>query len=83
MSPVHQQIEIERSLNMNILSNKDGIGLTAHDEELMEAIADAGKRVKFQGNTPEEQRELGRAAAGLLPSHIVKVRLSFTWRVHL
>jgi calmodulin len=72
MSPVHQQIEIERSLKMNVLSNKAGIGLTAHDEELMEAIADAGKRAKFQGNTMEEHRELARAAAGLLPSHIVK-----------
>jgi hypothetical protein len=72
MSPVHQQIEIERSLKMNVLSNKAGIGLTAEDEELMEAIADAGKRVKFQGNTPEEHRDLARAAAGLLPSHIVQ-----------
>jgi len=72
MSPVHQQIEIERSLKMNVLSNKDGLGLTAHDEELMEAIADAGKRVKFQGNTQEEHRELARAAAGLLPAHVVK-----------
>jgi hypothetical protein len=72
MSPVHQQIEIERSLRMNVLSNKSGIFLTAHDEELMEGIADAGKRAKFQGNNNDEHRELARASAGLLPSHIVK-----------
>jgi len=57
---------------MTVLSNTKGGSLTPHDEELMEEIANAGKRVKFQGNDPPEQRELGRAAAGLLPSHIVK-----------
>jgi len=78
VSPLHQQIEIERSLKMTVLCNTKGIGLAPKDEELMEEIANCGKRVKFQGNNAEEQRELARAAAGLLPVHVLR---SFKERV--
>lgn len=52
VSPIHQQIEIERSLKMNVLSNTKGVSLNAQDEDLMEEIANIGKRVKFQGAPP-------------------------------
>jgi len=72
MKDVYQEIEVERSLHMIVLLSKSGITLTHQDEDLLQNIRDAGMRVKFQGNNAEEQLEMGRGAAGLLPNNIIE-----------
>eukprot|EP01128_Nolandella_sp_AFSM9_P007804 TRINITY_DN4394_c0_g1_i1.p1 TRINITY_DN4394_c0_g1~~TRINITY_DN4394_c0_g1_i1.p1 ORF type:complete len:648 (+),score=136.69 TRINITY_DN4394_c0_g1_i1:88-1944(+) len=78
MSPVYQQIEIERSMRMNVLKSNTGLDLTVADEKLLAKIADAGKLTKFQGNNDEDFHTMARAASGLLPHTVVE---SFATRI--
>jgi len=71
MGPLYNQIAIERALKMQLFANTKNIYLTPTDEELLETLAEESRHVHFTGNNPDDQRELGRAGAGLLPLAII------------
>jgi len=72
VSVVEEQLEIERALNMPMISNTDGIVLTEEEEKWCVNISDNVKCTKFCGNTADEQRAIGRIGIGILPTMIVK-----------
>lgn len=69
---IAQQIGIERAHRMApILANEAGIVLDATDEALVREAADTVCRLRYQGNSHQEQRELSRLASGLLPAEVL------------
>uniref|UniRef100_A0A6B2L5V3 Acid phosphatase n=1 Tax=Arcella intermedia TaxID=1963864 RepID=A0A6B2L5V3_9EUKA len=71
MGPLYNQISIERALKMPLFANTKNIYLTSSDEEMIETLAEESRHIHFTGNNSDEQRELGRAGAGLLPLALI------------
>lgn len=72
MQSLAQQVAIERALQMPILSNAHGLALGADEERVLREIADHCCRLRYEGTSDAEQRELARLAAGLLPAELVR-----------
>ena len=67
-----QQIGIERAHKMAIFANDTGETLDVDDEQRVRDAADHACRLRYQGNSPEEQIEMARLAAGMLPAEIMR-----------
>jgi hypothetical protein len=57
---------------MHLFCNFKGIRLEEQDEQWIRCIADYICRLRFQGLSDDQQRELSRLAAGTLPVHIIR-----------
>jgi len=70
-NPLSSQMEIERALRMPLFANLQGLMLNEEDEKKATLLSDKHKLLKYTGNSDQDQIQLSRGAAGLLPFHIV------------
>eukprot|EP00730_Choanoeca_flexa_P002604 TRINITY_DN11109_c0_g2_i4.p1 TRINITY_DN11109_c0_g2~~TRINITY_DN11109_c0_g2_i4.p1 ORF type:complete len:941 (+),score=202.94 TRINITY_DN11109_c0_g2_i4:266-2824(+) len=68
---IAQQINIERSHKMELLSNRANVLLTSKDELILRRVADYICRLRYCGLSLEDQRRMARLASGTLPATIV------------